>query len=147
MRTARSAIDRAADSTSKAQAWLELNRAADRFAELLGGDKDLEPLARQASALGITLDWCDPDGHWFAQSEGFEQYLQILPDGAQADDAWWMRRFKDCGDSEGTPEEYEEEIQWYSEFLKRFPNSSSHAPDARQALSSAQQQYKTARPN
>jgi len=147
MRTARSTIDQAADSTAKARAWLDLNRAADRLAKLLGSDKDLEPLAMQASALGIAVDWCDPGSNWFAHAEGFERYLQILPDGPQADDAWWMRRFRDCGDSEGTAEEYEEEIQWYSEFLKRFPNSSSHAPDARQALSDAQKEYKAARPN
>jgi hypothetical protein len=112
MRTARLAIDRAADSARKAQAWLELNRAADQLTELLGSDKDFEPVAKQASALGITVDWCDPGAHWFAEAEGFERYLQILPDGPQADDAWWMRRFRDCGDFEGTPEEYEEQIQW-----------------------------------
>ena len=146
MRTARLAVDRAPDSARKAQAWLELNRAADRLTKLLGSDKDLEPVAKQVSALGVTVGWCEPGAQWFAEVEGYEQYLQILPDGPQADDAWWMRRFRNCGDFEGTPEEYEEQIQWYSEFLKRFPASSSHAPDARQRLQDAQVQYKAMGP-
>jgi hypothetical protein len=142
MRTTRLAVDRGSNASRKAHAWLELNRAADQLAELMGTDKELESVAKQASALGVTVNWCEPGAHWFALGEGYEQYLQILPDGSEADDAWWMRRFRGCGDSEGSKEEYAEEIQWYSEFLKRFPNSSSHAAEARLRLQDAQLQYK-----
>jgi hypothetical protein len=146
MRTERLAVDRSPNPARKAQAWLELNRTADQLSELLGRNKELESIAKQASALGVTVDWCEPGAHWFALGEGYEQYLQILPDGPQADDARWKRRFRECGDFEGSPEEYEEIIQWYSEFLKRFPNSSSHAAEARQRLRDAQLQYQAMRP-
>jgi hypothetical protein len=141
MRAGRLAVDRAPDAARKALAWLELNRAADQLSGLLGLDKELEPVAKQASALGVTIEWCEPGAHWFGLGEGYEQYLQILPTGPQADDAWWMRRFRDCGDFEGSAEEYEEAIQWLTDFLKRFPNSSSHGPDARQQLHDVQEQY------
>jgi hypothetical protein len=145
MRTARLAVDRAPDAARKAQAWLDLNRAADQLSDLLGRDKELEPVATQASALGITIDWCEPGAHWFARGEGYQQYLQILPAVPQADDAWWLLRFRDCGDFEGSAEEYKEAIQWYTDFLTRFPNSTSHAPDARQQLLEVQQQYDASR--
>jgi hypothetical protein len=79
MRTARLAIDRAADSARKAQAWLELNRAADQLTELLGGDKDFEPVARQAGVLGITVDWCDPGATGLHKPKGSSGIFRSCP--------------------------------------------------------------------
>jgi hypothetical protein len=148
MRAARSAADQAPDSARRAHAWLEVNRAADRLSELLPGDEDLRPLAEEASALGVGVSWCEPGADWVAETQGYEQYLQIWPDGPQADYAWWMGRLSNgprCGDFEGTREEYEDLIQLYSEFLKRFPNS-VHAPEARRRLQDAQEQHKALAP-
>ena len=58
-----------------------------------------------------------------------------------ADDATWQLHYHACGDGEGSPEEFLEEINWLESFLKRFPNSPSHAPDARQRLSDARRDY------
>jgi tetratricopeptide (TPR) repeat protein len=149
MRAARQALDRAVDRAPdparKAQAWLDLNRAADQLAELLEPDQALEPAARQAGALGVSIDWCDPGAHWFAHGEGFEQYLKLTPNGADADDAVWQLHFRACGDGEGSPEEFLEEINWLEDFLKGFPNSPSHAADARQLLSNARRDYEASK--
>jgi hypothetical protein len=144
MRVARSATDKALDAAGKAKAWMDLNRAADRMAELMLADESLKPLAEEATALGVTVDWCEPGADWSAHIEGYEKYLQLLPNGPQADDAWWMGRMDHgprCGDGEGTPEEDEPEIKKFSDFLARFPNS-LHAPEARQQLHDAQEAYK-----
>ena len=147
MRVARTAADQAQDATRRALAWMDLNRAADRLAELMLTDESLRPFAEQASALGVTVSWCEPGADWMAGTEGYEQYLKIFPDGPQADEAWWMGRLSHgprCGDFEGTPEEYEQQIKAYSDFLMRFPNS-HHAPEARQQLQDVQEQYKASR--
>ncbi|MGD0015412.1 MAG: hypothetical protein ABSD56_13480 [Bryobacteraceae bacterium] len=148
MRAARSAADRAPDSARKAHAWFEVNRAADQLAELLLNDGDLRPLAEEASALGVTVAWCEPGDEWFAKTQGYQQYLRIWPDGPQADDAWWMGRVPNgprCGDFEGTRGEYEGLIQQYSEFLKRFPTS-LHAPEARWRLQDIEKELKALGP-
>ena len=56
-----------------------------------------------------------------------------------------MKRFGACGDFEGSAEELEELIQWYGNFLKRFPTS-SHASEAQQLLNDAQEHYKALKP-
>jgi len=65
------------------------------------------------------------------------------PKGPQADEAWWLRRMRACGDFEGSREEFEEQIQWYQEFLKLFP-ASSHAAEATRLLNEVQEQFKAA---
>jgi hypothetical protein len=45
------------------------------------------PVLRQRSSYPRFS--ADPGAHWFARAEGLDQYLQIFPDGSEADDAWW----------------------------------------------------------
>lgn len=134
MRAARAAADRAPDSARQASAWFEMNRAADRLSDLIVGERDLRSFAEQATALGVTVEWCEPGGEWSTRTQGYEKYLQLWPNGPQADEAWWMGRVPNgprCGDYEGTPEEDAELDRQYSEFLKRFPTS-MHALEAEQ---------------
>jgi TolA-binding protein len=136
MRAMRTAIDQATDSARKAQAWLRLNAAADRLAEILDNQVDLKSLAEKAAALGVSLDLCEMSRVWDAGTQGYEKYLQLFPGGPQADEAWWKGRLSNgprCGDFEGSPEEYRDLIEAYSEFVKRFPNS-EFVPRARQRL-------------
>ena len=68
------------------------------------------------------------------RAQGYEKYLELLPRGPEADEAWWRGRvLSACGDGEGTPDEYRADIATYSAFLKRFPNS-RFAPEARSTL-------------
>lgn len=146
MRRSRALADRVPDSAGKARAWLELNHAADQLSELLRNQEALKPLAEEANLTGVTVDWCEPGADWVAGTQGYEKYLEILPDGPQADDAWWMARLRNgprCGDFEGSAEEYQELIRQYLDFLTRFPNS-SRAPEARRRLEEAQAEYKAA---
>ncbi len=48
-----------ANSAAAAEAWLQSNRAADRLSDLLGENRKLAVLARQASALGVKVKWCE----------------------------------------------------------------------------------------
>ena len=146
MRAGRAAADAAQDPARKAQAWFEVNRSADRLAQLLHDDQGLAPLAKQASSLGAAVEWCEPGATWWALTEGYERYLDLLPDGPRAEEAWWMGRLANgprCGDFEGSAEEYEDLIQDYSEFLKRFP-AGVHAAEARKRLREAEEGYKAA---
>jgi len=145
MRAMRAAIDRDTDSARKAQGWLRLNAAADRLAVILDNQVDLKPLALKAAALGVSLDVCEPSRLWDAGTQGYERYLQLFPDGPQADEAWWKGRLSNgprCGDNEGSPEEYRELIEKYSEFVKRFPHS-EYVPRARQRLDEYRKELQT----
>jgi len=106
---------------------------------------DLKPLALQAAALGVSLDVCEPSRLWDAGTQGYEKYLQLFPGGPQADEAWWKGRLSNgprCGDFEGSPEEYRELIEKYSEFVKRFPHS-EFVPRARQRLDEYRKELQT----
>src|SRR5262249_51763474 len=131
LRAIRAAIDNAADNAQKAEGWLRLNKAADRFAELLADRIDYKMPAQ----LGISFDVCDPSRSWMAGTQGYMKYLELLPRGPKADEAWWRAHFTGprCGDFEGSREEYESLIKEYTDFLTRFPNS-QFGPQARQRL-------------
>jgi hypothetical protein len=123
-----------------------VNRSADRLAQLLHDDQGLAPLAKEASSLGAAVEWCEPGATWWALTEGYERYLALWPDGPRAEEAWWLGRLANgprCGDFEGSAEEYEDLIQDYSEFLKRFP-SGAHAAEARKRLRESEEGYKDA---
>lgn len=134
MRALRSSIDHASNASSRAAKWMELNTMAERLAEMLGMEESRKPLADEATALGVSVSWCEPSGSWAAGNQGYEKYLQLAPDGPQADTAWWQGRvMSSCGDSEGTAEEYQYAIDTYTAFLKHFPKS-RFAPEAREQL-------------
>lgn len=123
----------------KAEAWLNLNRNADllvrRMTELQPPPKDSAPitpsaslarLAEKSKALGIDVSWCEIGEGWTANPTGYENYLQLWPDGPNADEAFWKSKVEadGCGDFEGSVEEYEQLIKLYRGFIERFPASS-----------------------
>ena len=116
-----------------------MNTVAKGLAEVLGDKKALAPLAKEAGAFGVGVEWCEPGGNWAARSEGYEKYLTLWPDGPEADEAWWNGRVEGwCGDYEGTADEDRQTIATYAAFLKAFPKS-RRAPEARKTLADLQQ--------
>jgi hypothetical protein len=134
MRSIRSEIDRATDNPSRARGWLKLNQTADELPAYFDSSRDAKSALAKAEKFGISFPWCEPDGQPFAGSEGYARYLQLWPDGPDADQAWWRKNIDvGCGDFEGTAEEYAGLEKTYSDFLRRFPNS-PRAAEARKRL-------------
>jgi hypothetical protein len=139
MRTLRTAIDGTTDPRVQARNWMRMSAAAVSLEEILGDKKALEPLAKEATSLGVGVEWCEPGGSWAARSEGYEKYLTLWPDGPEADEAWWKGRVEGwCGDYEGTAEEDRDMIATYAAFLKAFPKS-GRAAEARKTMNELQQ--------
>jgi len=139
MATLRSQTNSAQSSQAKAEAWLNLNRKADalatRMTELLPKVPDSGPptptpelnqIADQSNALGIAVNYCEIGTDWAADSTGYQNYLNLWPDGSNADEAFWKSKVESsgCGDFEGTIEEYQHGVEMYSDFIKRYPSSS-----------------------
>lgn len=136
----------------KAEAWLDLNRKADdlakRMTELLPRTENSGPLiptaelnqiAEKSGALGMSIAYCEIGTDFAASFVGYEKYLQLWPEGPNADEAYWKSKVEAnaCGDFEGSIEEYQDGITRYSEFIKRFP-SSSLIPHAKSQLEAYQ---------
>ena len=132
-------IARAATNQEKAKAWLALNHEAVKFAEAMNrafphsrihGDR-IEPqaaqrLAQKATSYGVRIAFCEPDADWGANNEGYFKYLELWPNGPDADEATWMGPVGNqsfCGDFEGSIEELQEIIQHNQHFISQFPNS------------------------
>jgi hypothetical protein len=138
METLRNQTNFAKSSQAKAQAWLDLNRKADalatRLTQLLPKIPDsgrptptpeLNQIADQSKTLGISVNYCEIGTDWAADSTGYENYLNLWPDGPNADEAFWKSKVESngCGDFEGTIEEYQHGVEMYSDFIKRYPSS------------------------
>jgi hypothetical protein len=149
MATLHSQTNSAQRLQAKAEAWLNLNRKADalatRMTELLPKLPDSGPptptpelnqIADQSKALGISVNYCEIGTDWAADSTGYENYLNLWPDGSNADEAFWKSKVESngCGDFEGTIEEYQHGVEMYSAFIKRYP-SSSYVAQAKSQLS------------
>jgi hypothetical protein len=129
-------------------AWLESNRAADRLIaelwKLLDSSRrdwlDLtEPFITEARSHGFYVGYCEIGGVWGASNEGYHRYLELLPDGPDADEATWfgpMRNGPRCGEFEGSIEEWETLIRDYRAFLTHYPGSRL-AGEARERLADA----------
>jgi hypothetical protein len=146
-------IAEARTNQERAQAWLALNHEAVKFAEQMNrafpntsirGDKITPPeaqrLSEQASSYGVRIDFCEPGGDWGANNEGYFKYLELWPDGPDADLATWMGPLGNqsfCGDFEGTVEELQEIIRLNRQFIAKFPGS-RFASEAKQRLADAQ---------
>jgi len=139
MATLHSQIDSAQTLQAKAEAWLNLNRQADvlakRMTQLLPTTPGSGPptptptlnqIADQSKVMGIVVNYCEIGTDWAADSAGYVNYLNLWPDGPNADEAFWKSKVEAnaCGDFEGTAEEYEQGIKMYGDFIKRFPASS-----------------------
>jgi hypothetical protein len=139
MATLHSQINSVQSSQAKAEVWLNLNRKADalatRMTELLPKVPDSGPptptpelnqIADQSKALGISVNYCEIGTDWAADSTGYENYLNLWPDGPNTDEAFWKSKVESngCGDCEGTIEEYQHGVEMYSAFIKRYPSSS-----------------------
>jgi len=145
-------INSAQNQQAKAEAWLNLNRKADalakRMTELLPRAENSAPptptaelnqIAEKSQALGMSIAYCEIGTDFAASFAGYHNYLQLWPNGPNADEAYWKSKVEanGCGDFEGTVEEYQQGIAMYSEFLKRYP-SSSYAAQARSQLEAYQ---------
>ncbi len=145
-------IARAATNPEKAEAWLALNHEAVKFAEEMNrafphsrihGDR-IEPqaaqrLAQKATSYGVRIDFCEPGADWSANNEGYFKYLELWPNGPDADEATWMGPVGNqsfCGDFEGSIEELQEIIQHNQHFISQFPNS-RFIPEAKKQLADA----------
>ncbi len=113
--------------------WLTLQKKADKLADQLTKRKmkPKEALALRdqllacLSVIGVRLLYCEVGLDWEAGSEGFAHYLAALPNGLQADEAYWNTRVepRGCGDFEPDVQAYLEGIQRYETFLQLFPSS------------------------
>lgn len=146
------AIAQAATNQEKAKAWLVLNRQAERFSKQMNqvfphssihGDRisppEAQKLAQRATAYGVRVDFCEPGAAWHANNEGYFKYLELWPDGPEADLATWMGPVghqSSCGDFEGSVEELQEVIQKNQHFISQFPNS-RFTPEAKKTLADA----------
>ncbi|HTD21674.1 MAG TPA: outer membrane protein assembly factor BamD [Terriglobales bacterium] len=146
-------IARATTNQEKAKTWLALNHEAVKFAREMNrafphssihGDKisppEAQKLAEQATSYGVRIDFCESGGDWGANNEGYFKYLELWPDGPDADEATWMGPVGNqsfCGDFEGSVEELQEIIQLNQRFITQFPNS-RFAPEAKERLADAQ---------
>jgi len=145
-------IARAATNHEKAKAWLALNHEAIKFAQEMNrafphsrihGDR-IEPqaaqrLAQKATSYGVRIDFCEPGADWSANNEGYFKYLELWPNGPDADEATWMGPVGNqsfCGDFEGSIEELQEIIQHNQHFISQFPNS-RFIPEAKKQLADA----------
>src|SRR5262249_13380602 len=119
-------IKGAQDDHEKARLWLAMNRDAKDFADQMNavfpdtaikGD-EISPrlaqeFAQEATAYGVRVDFCEPDGRWAADNQGDFKYLGLWPNGPEADEATWMGPVGHgsyCGDFEGSVEELQETI-------------------------------------
>jgi len=143
----------------KARGWLELNRHVKKFAEEMNaafpdtsieGDKispaEAQQLAQTATSYGVRVDFCEPSGRWASDNQGYFKYLELWPNGPEADEATWMGPIGNasfCGDSEGSAEELKEFIAQRKKFLQNFPNS-RFAAQAKQDVTDAQVQLQEA---
>ncbi len=152
-------ITNAPSHEEKARGWLELNRQAKRFGEEMNaafpdtsiqGDTispaEAQQLAHTATSHGVRIDFCESAGSWAADNQGYIKYLELWPDGPEADEATWMGPIGNasfCGDSEGSAEELKEFIAQRKQFLHKFPNS-RFAEQAKQDITEAQAQLQEA---
>lgn len=148
-------ISTAPANQDKARTWLELNREAKKFGDAMNaafpetqisGDKitpaEAQAFAKAATSYGVRVEFCEPGGNWAADNQGYFKYLELWPDGPDADEATWMGPTGNgsfCGDSEGSVEELQEFISQRKSFLQRFPNS-RFADQARKDISDATDQ-------
>lgn len=152
-------ITDASTNEEKARDWLELNRQARIFGKEMNvafpetsiqGDKispaEAQKLAQAATSYGVRLDFCEPGSNWAADNQGYFKYLELWPQGPEADEATWMGPVGNgsfCGDSEGSAEELKEFIAQRKRFLQNFP-SSRFAAQARKDITEAQAQLEEA---
>ena len=146
-------ITHASTNQEKAKAWLAMNHEAVKFAAEMNrvfpnssihGDKidppEAQKLAEKATSYGVRVDFCEPGADWGANNEGYLKYLELWPDGPDADEATWMGPVGNqsfCGDFEGSVEELQEIIQQNQRFIQQFPNS-RFTPEAKERLADAQ---------
>jgi hypothetical protein len=132
-------ISAATSSQQKAKTWIALNRDAVKFSAKMNrsfphsriqGDRTepqaAETLAEQATAFGVRIYFCEPDGAWAASNEGYFKYLELWPTGPAADVASWMGpagNQSGCGDFEGSPDELRDLVTKNRSFLAHFPHS------------------------
>ena len=152
-------IAQAPTNEEKARGWLELNRHAKKVGEEMNaafpdtaiqGDTispaKAQQLAHTATSYGVRIDFCEPSGKWAADNQGYFKYLDLWPNGPEADEATWMGpqgNASFCGDSEGSAEELKGFIAQRKQFLEKFPNS-RFAAQAKQEIGEAQAQLEQA---
>jgi hypothetical protein len=141
------------DDHQKALLWLSLNRKAKQFADQMNatfpdtnlqGDKVSPPnaqkLAQEATSYGVHIEYCEMSAKWSADNQGYLKYLELWPEGPDADESTWMGPMQHaafCGDFEGSVEELRENIAQQKQFLERFPNS-RFARQAKQELADSE---------
>ena len=152
-------ITTAPSHEEKARGWLELNRQAKKFGlemnaafpdTSITGDTivpaEAQQLAHIATSYGVRIDFCEPAGKWAADNQGYIKYLELWPNGPEADEATWMGPIGNasfCGDSEGSAEELKQFIAQRKQFLQNFPNS-RFAAQAKEDITEAQAQLQEA---
>lgn len=129
----RAAIDSTPEAKKRAQLWLELNRAADRLAELLSqrsAESRLDGPPDVIPAPDVRILYCEIGSDWVAVPVGYRNYSTLWPDGPDADEAYWKTEVEPsgCGDFEGTEEEYRDGIRRYETFRQKYAAGSPRRP-------------------
>jgi hypothetical protein len=76
-------------------------------------------LVASAYAAGMSITYCAPGEGYLRASTGWERYLELWPQGPEADVAWWNVHIEPPCCDECTPESLEP----YRDFIRRFPAS------------------------
>src|SRR6185437_5155584 len=95
-------ITTAPSREEKARSWIELNRQAKKFGEEMNaafpdtsvnGDAispaEAQQLAHTATSYGVRIAFCESGGNWAADNQGYFKYLELWPNGPEADEATW----------------------------------------------------------
>lgn len=131
IREAAPELDREPPGQQTAIAWLESNRAADRLAKKLwklqkfvseGWMEQAGSIADEANSGREWVIFCDTTGYWCGRSLGYRRYLEIWPEGPDANEAAWFSLPRNVKFT-WTVEEYENLVQHYGSFLSRYPES------------------------
>lgn len=159
MRSARLAINGATSSEQKAEAWLQLQSAADslvrqlnqryptpythqecydRLTSLPSSECPGQRYVREAWQLGMrSISYCGAGESLLPGVDGFAWYLRLWPHGPKADEAWWRTHVEPPCCDECSPterESYQQVTGALADFIHRFPTS-ARSDDARARIS------------
>jgi hypothetical protein len=150
IRTLDAALQSETDPHARAWTWLELNHEADGVAALTNPilrrvewetgleavNLVLAAVEEMAGGASVNVHYCEQDGEMAAAAGGYRMYLELWPNGPDADEAaFWAIEGNGprCAHLQGDEETYARLRKAYQDFVEQFPKS-ARASDARKVL-------------